>query len=236
MNDRKRRIKHRFPKGSARACFALIAYSPAKIQPGKWGPTLLFVVAMLAGCSALQRESLVRQTFLLDPPLPAPVASAQQATLRVGRVDVAAPFRGKTFVYRTADLRYESDFYVEFLVPPATMLAEQTARALVHARPFAAVAGPGNGTDAQWVLDGFATAIYADYRDRTKPAAELDITYYLTATANAEQTPRWTREYRQRVAMREATPQAYAEALNQAFGMILVDLARDLAAANLPQS
>jgi len=236
MNDRKRRIKHRFPKGSARACFALIAYSPAKIQPGKWGPTLLFVVAMLAGCSALQRESLVRQTFLLDPPLPAPVASAQQATLRVGRVDVAAPFRGKTFVYRTADLRYESDFYVEFLVPPATMLAEQTARALVHARPFAAVAGPGNGTDAQWVLDGFATAIYADYRDRAKPAAELDITYYLTATANAEQTPRWTREYRQRVAMREATPQAYAEALNQAFGMILVDLARDLAAANLPQS
>jgi len=236
MNDRKRRIKHRFPKGSARACFALIAYSPAKIQPGKWGPTLLFVVAMLAGCSALQRESLVRQTFLLDPPLPAPVASAQQATLRVGRVDVAAPFRGKTFVYRTADLRYESDFYVEFLVPPATMLAEQTARALVHARPFASVAGPGNGTDAQWVLDGFATAIYADYRDRTKPAAELDITYYLTATANAEQTPRWTREYRQRVAMREATPQAYAEALNQAFGMILVDLARDLAAANLPQS
>ena len=191
---------------------------------------------MLAGCSALQRESLVRQTFLLDPPLPAPVASAQQATLRVGRVDVAAPFRGKTFVYRTADLRYESDFYVEFLVPPATMLAEQTARALVHARPFAAVAGPGNGTDAQWVLDGFATAIYADYRDRAKPAAELDITYYLTATANAEQTPRWTREYRQRVAMREATPQAYAEALNQAFGMILVDLARDLAAANLPQS
>jgi hypothetical protein len=33
--------------------------------------------------------------------------------------------------------------------------------------------------------------------------------------------------------MREATPQAYAEALNQAFGMILADLARDLAAAHL---
>jgi cholesterol transport system auxiliary component len=233
MNDRKRRIKHRFPKGSARACFALIAYSPANIQPGKWGPTLLFVVAMLAGCSALQRESLVRQTFLLDPPLPAPVASAQQATLRVGRVEVAAPFRGKNFVYRTADLRYESDFYVEFLVPPASMLAEQTARALVHARPFTTVAGPGNAIDAQWVLDGFASAIYADYRDKAKPAAELDIAYYLTSTANAEQTPRWTREYRQRVAMREATPQAYAEALNKAFGMILADLAHDLGAAQL---
>ena len=84
-------------------------------------------------------------------------------------------------------------------------------------------------------LDGFASAIYADFRDRTKPAAELDITYYLTSTANAEQTPRWTREYRQRVAMREATPQAYAEALNRAFGEILAQLSRDLASATLPQ-
>jgi uncharacterized lipoprotein YmbA len=193
----------------------------------------LLLAVMLAACSALQRESPVRQTFLLDPPVPPPVASAQQATLRVGRVEVAAPFRGKNFVYRTADLRYESDFYVEFIVPPGPMLAEQTARALVHARPFTGVAGPGNATDAQWTLDGFASAIYADYRDKTKPAAELDVTSYLTSTANAEQTPRWTREYRQRVAMREATPQAYAEALNQAFGMILADLARDLAAAHL---
>ena len=193
----------------------------------------LLLAVMLAACSALQRESPVRQTFLLDPPLPPPVAEAQQATLRVGRVEVAAPFRGKNFVYRTADLRYESDFYVEFIVPPGPMLAEQTARALVQARPFTAVAGPGNATDAQWTLDGFASAIYADYRDKMKPAAELDVTYYLTSPANAEQTPRWTREYRQRVAMREATPQAYAEALNQAFGTILADLARDLAAAHL---
>jgi ABC-type uncharacterized transport system auxiliary subunit len=199
-----------------------------------WGPALLFVV-LLAGCSALQRESPVRQTFLLDPPLPPPVANAQQASLRVGRVDVAAPFRGKTFVYRTAELRYESDFYVEFLVPPASMLAEQTARALVHARPFATVAAPGSGAEAQWVLDGFASALYADYRDNAKPAAELDITYYLTSTSNAEQTPRWSREYRQRMTMREATPQAYAESLNQAFGAILADLARDLASADIPK-
>ena len=193
----------------------------------------LFCVA-LAGCSALQRESPVRQTFLLDPPVPAAVAHPQQASLRVGRIEVAAPFRGKSFVYRTADLRYVSDFYVEFLVPPASMLAEQTARALDQARPFTQVAGPGSAADAQWVLDGFASAIYADYRDKAKPAAELDVTYYLTSTTNAEQTPRWTREYRQRVPMREATPQAYAEALNQALGKILADLAQDLASARLP--
>jgi cholesterol transport system auxiliary component len=208
-----------------------------RLRRALWRRPLFFaaLVAALASCSALQRESPVRQTFLLDPPLPPAAAAPQQATLRVGRVDVAAPFRRKTFVYRTADLRYESDFYVEFLVPPAAMLAEQTARALVHARPFATVAAPGSGTDAQWVLDGFASALYADYRDKARPAAELDVTYYLTSSANAEQTPRWTREYRPRVPMREATPQAFAEALNAAFGAILRDLARDLASAELPR-
>jgi cholesterol transport system auxiliary component len=199
-----------------------------------WGPALLFVV-LLAGCSALQRESPVRQTFLLDPPAPAAVARSQPSTLRVGRIDVAAPFRSRNFVYRTGELNYETDFYVEFLVPPAAMLAEQTARGLEHAKAFAQVSTPGSGTDAQWVLDGFATSIYADYRDKAKPAAQLDISYYLTSATGTQQTPAWSREYRERVPMREASAQAYAEALNHAFGEILAQLSRDLASATLPK-
>jgi ABC-type uncharacterized transport system auxiliary subunit len=198
-----------------------------------WGLALSFVV-MLAGCSALQRESPVRHTYLLDPPAPPAVARPQPTTLRVGRIDVAAPFRGRNFVYRTGDLNFETDFYVEFLVPPATMLAEQTARGLERAKAFAQVAGPGSGVDAQWVLDGFAASIYADYRDKAKPTAQLDISYFLTSATGTEQTPAWSREYRERVPMREASAQAYAEALNRAFGEILAQLSRDLASATLP--
>jgi ABC-type uncharacterized transport system auxiliary subunit len=89
--------------------------------------------------------------------------------------------------------------------------------------------------DAQWVLDGFAASIYADYRDKAKPAAQLDISYYLTSATGTEQTPVWRHEYRERVPMREASAQAYAEALNQAFAEILAQLSRDLAGATLPQ-
>jgi cholesterol transport system auxiliary component len=177
----------------------------------------------------------VRQTFLLDPPAPPAVAQTQQASLRVGTVNVAAPFRGKAFVYRMSDLRFETDFYVEFLVPPAAMLAEQTARALEHAKAFRRIAGPGATADADWILDGFASALYADTREAGKPAAELDVTYYLTPAGGAEQTPVWTREYRQRIAMRDSSPVAYAESLNRAFGEIVAELARDLASAQLPK-
>lgn len=195
----------------------------------------LLLLALLAGCSAVTRPAPVRQTFLLDPPLPQALAQSQPGALRVGNINVAAPFRGKAFIYRMDELRFETDFYVEFLVPPAAMLAEQTARALVHARPFARIAGPGATADAEWVLDGFAPALYADARTAGKPAAELAITYYLTPAGGAEQTPVWTREYRRHAPMRDSSPVAYAEALNVAFGEILAELARDLAGVQLPK-
>ena len=197
--------------------------------------TSLFAGLLLAGCSAITRPAPVRQTFLLDPPAPPAAAQPQQASVRVGSLNVAAPIRGKALVYRTSELRFDTDFYVEFLVPPAAMLGEQTARALDRAKVFMRVAGPGAAADADWVLDGFASALYADTREAGKPAAELDVTYYLTRAGGLEQTPVWTREYRQRVPMRDASPLAYAESLNRAFGEIVAELARDLAAAQLPK-
>jgi len=158
----------------------------------------------------------------------------QPGTLRVGTINVAAPFRGKTFVRRVSELRFETDYYVEFLVTPSTMLAEQTARALDHAKPFAHIAGPGTAADASWVLDGFASALYADLRETGKPAAELDITYYLAPALRSERTPVWSHEYREQVPMRDVSAAAYAEALNKAFGEIVAELARDLATAKLP--
>ncbi len=195
----------------------------------------MLAVVALAGCGAVLRSAPVRQTFLLDLPAPQAIATPRPGALRVGTISVAAPFRGKAFVYRMSDLRFETDFYVEFLVPPTAMLTEQTARALAMAKPFARVAGPGEGADVDWVLTGFASALYADARDAGKPAAAIDITFYVTDARGSEQTPVWTHEYRQRAPMRDTSEDAYAEALNHAFAGIVGDLARDLASAELPK-
>jgi cholesterol transport system auxiliary component len=195
----------------------------------------LAVAALVAGCSAITREAPVRQTFLLEPKLPPALTQSQPGALRVGVVNVAAPYRGKTFVYRMSELRFETDFYVEFLVPPAAMLTEQTTRALVSARPFTRIAGPGAAADADWVLDGFASALYADIRNEGKPDAELSITYYLTPAGGTEQTPVWTHEYTRHAAMRDGSAAAYADALNAAFGEIVAELAQDLSKLSLPK-
>ena len=189
---------------------------------------------VVAGCS-VTRPSPVKGTFLLDPPSPAAVAKTQPTTLRMGTITVAAPFRGRTFVSREGDLRYESDFYNEFLVAPATMIGELTGRALERARVFALVSPAASTADADWLLDGFVASLYVDARDPAKMAAEVEISYYLFRAEAGSGMPVWTQTYRQRVPLSATTAQAYAAALNAAFSQIFADLARDLSAASLPK-
>ena len=133
-------------------------------------------VAIAAGCS-FTREAPIKQIYLIDAPLPPAAAQAHEGALRVGAVRVGAPFRGKNIVVREGDLRYQNDFYVEFLVPPGPMLNEQTARAMSAAKVFTRVVPPGAYGQADYVLEGFVSELYGDVHTGT-PAAVVTVTYY----------------------------------------------------------
>jgi cholesterol transport system auxiliary component len=190
-------------------------------------------VLLVAGCS-LTRPSPVKATYLLEPKAPAAAARSQTGTLRMGTINVAAPFRGRSFVLRESGLRYESDFYNEFFVPPGVNIADATSRALTQSRVFTAVAPPGSGGDAEWVLDGFVGSLYGDGRDPAQPKAVLAITYYLSRGASGTITPFWSRNYERQVGFTAGDTNSYVEALNTALSEILADLARDLSSVSLP--
>jgi cholesterol transport system auxiliary component len=196
---------------------------------------LVALAALVAatGCS-ITRPSPVKESFLLEPTLPAAAAKPQSGSLRVGTTNVAAPFRPRGFVIRTSDLQYEADFYREFFVPPGVMIADATARALAAARVFAHVARPGVSVDADWVLDAFVGALYADMRDAANPLAVIQITYYLSRDDGGITAPVWSKGYRRQVAFPPSNSGAYVTSLNAAFGEIVAGLASDLAAAQLP--
>ncbi|MEO8304041.1 MAG: hypothetical protein ABI724_07970 [Betaproteobacteria bacterium] len=208
--------------------------SRAPIRRALVAVALFATAAALASCG-FSRPSPVKRAFLLDPTPPAAAAVAKPVSVRVGVVNVAAPFRGKAFVYRDTDLRYDADFYYEFFVAPASMLSEATAKALVAANvfrrivPFGAVADDGD-----YVLDGFVSELYGDTRNASAPEAVLTIAYYLSPTNVAAPGVIWTREYQKRVAATGKGPEAMARAWNTALTAILAELTRDLAAAELP--
>jgi ABC-type uncharacterized transport system auxiliary subunit len=201
-------------------------------------PAILAAVAFaaLAGGCSFSRPAPVKQAYLLEVPSPPPVAKSQQATLQVRGVTVAAPFRGRSFVYRTTELRYDSDFYTEFVVAPGAMLADGTARGLERAHAFARVIPPGGSVDGDFLLDGFVDAFYIDLRDAAKPAAEVSITYFLSRGDPLAGVPFWSKQYQRRVPIVDgASTEKQAAALSSAFADIVGELATDLAAVNLPK-
>ena len=211
------------------------------LPPRKFHRQALAAIAFVAAAAALAsctltRPAPVKRMFLLEPTMPAVAAAARPISVRVGVVNVAAPFRGRTFVYREGELRYDADYYDEFFVAPAVMLSEATSKALAGANVFRRVVPFGAAADdGDFVLDGFVSEFYADARIPAAPVAVVTVAFYLSPTNVAGPGVVWTREYRQRTAAAGTSPEAMARAWNAATSAVLVDLVRDLAAAELPK-
>jgi len=190
--------------------------------------TTVATAAALGACS-LTRPSPVKEMYLLEPPPATAVSPTNPLAARVGTVTVAAPYRDRAFVVREADLRFESDFYREYVVAPAPMIAEAVARSLNEARVFSKVIPPGAPPEAEFTIDAFVGALYADNRDAKAPAAELAITFYVSRTDRGL-APVWSKEYRRRTTLSAPSAATYVTAQSASLGEILAELARDLAA------
>jgi uncharacterized lipoprotein YmbA len=192
------------------------------------------LLGVLAACS-LTRPATVKQTYLLQPQPPSQAASTPRpGTLKIGTIAVAAQFRSKALVYRETDLKYEADFYNEFFVAPSAMLTESAGAWLAAARVFDDVLPSSANANGDYVLEGFVSELYGDYRDAAKPAAVLTAKFFLIDNRRFNAVPVWQTELTQRVALSGRGSDALAAGLSSAWAAILNDLARQLATAQLP--
>ena len=194
---------------------------------------LAALICALGGCG-LSRPSPVKQTYLLQAAPTQPAVAPRPATLKVGTIAVAAPFRGKALVYRESDLKFESDFYNEFLVSPSAMLTESAATWLAAARVFREVLPASANADGDYVLEGFVSELYGDFRDTGKPAAVITAKFFLVDNRTLSGVPIWQTELTQRVALGSRSSDALVEGFNSAWAAILADLSQQLATVPLP--
>jgi len=193
---------------------------------------MLLTLAMAAGC--VSKPPLVPQTYAIDPPAAAPAPAANARTLSLLRVDVAPPYGGPSFVYRTGGHGIERDPYASWAVSPGWMLTS-AIRGYLRNAPFVRdVVSPGDGVPVSASIEARAIELYADLGN---PAAAVLTLQFRVLSPPGSPSP--VREvllkiYTEKVPLPQRTAAAAADAWNAALAGIMKTFLPDLQAALPP--
>ena len=194
--------------------------------------TFILSSLMLTGCG---KSSYNKRLYILDTNRqPEPRQAVSHATLDVRPFTIDSAFAGKGFVYRRNEYQYESDFYNQFLISPATMVSEKTRHWLSRSGIFERIHVPGSQLDSTHMLEANIIALYADVRDKSSPSAVMELRVLLIDNDNTPESVVLGETYRASCPLRSDTPDAFVEALDKCLAEILTSLEKDLKKELLP--
>ena len=199
---------------------------------------LLILIALgLSACSLPSRGPVTPSRWMLAPERTgAPRQARTDFWLKVGVVAVAAPYDGKSLVYRLGDQRFEKDFYNIYTTIPAEMIANSERQWINKANIFAAAVGQSNSFFPYYILQTTVNEFYGDYR--VKPEAVVSVEFFLTVVNGSKTNPLiGANRYTKRVALKDNTPEALVFGQQQALAEILNQYEEQLYqyAGNLPK-
>jgi len=193
---------------------------------------LLFFVC--SACVNLERDAPERHYFVIEVPRGADqTAPSGDNALMVSNLRISPRYADRSFVYRTSDAGYESDYYNQFLASPDVMISEELRKGLAASSQFKFVVGPANPLQPNYALEGSINSLYGDFRNAAQPAAVLEMDFFLYRENSNNQGVVLQKRYIKSVPLNAKSPEALVKGWDQALQEIIAALAADLKAANL---
>jgi uncharacterized lipoprotein YmbA len=146
--------------------------------------TICFLIAaILAGCSMPRRDSIDKQSFLLEVDHPeTAVSQPVTACFNIRITRVAPAFSGRQLVYRVGPVSYEQDYYNTFLSSPDEQFDELIERWFRDSARFVCQ-GAADKDGRILTMEPHVYELYADFQDETSPASVAKMHFYVTRNA-----------------------------------------------------
>ncbi len=194
---------------------------------------ILTVIAIMLFCIAgcFEKQQFDKQRYWLDIQRPKPASSKTSAAiLSVEPFSIDSAFRTRSIVYKRATHEFENSFYMEYLIPPAKMMTEQTRQWLSDSGLFARVLQPGSIMKPTHVLEGHIIKAYVDASVSNRAAAQLDISLYLLNKEKGKKEILFGKTYTATEPMDTTKAEDYFKALKIAMTKVLQQYEKELAA------
>jgi cholesterol transport system auxiliary component len=199
-----------------------------------------FVLALLALCAAcvgIERSYPDKRYFVLEVPAnPSSANPTANETLEVSNIRVSPRYADRSFVYRTSEAGYESDFYNQFLIAPASLITEEVRKGLIETQTFKHVIGSTSQSQPSYVLEGAVNALYGDFRNADSPRAVLEMEFFLSSDIPAKPGILLQKRYAKSIPLTGRSPEALVKGWNQGLEEILTSLTADLKAVTVKDS
>ena len=155
---------------------------------------------------------------------------AGDRVLGIRSLRIAAPFDGRSLVYRTGEFSYVRDPYAEFLESPDEELKAPVRGWLRDKGDFSAVVEAGSASKPDTLVEITVSQLFGDFRQPEHPAAILTIRFvFFDAMNGIPGKVIFEQEYSQNVPLNAPSAAALMEGWNHALAEILTEVSASFA-------
>ena len=181
---------------------------------------LSVLLAFICGCSS--QKTPLKDLYLLEVARPGTSELVGGRGVCVNNFQTAEAFDTKKFVYRTAENKYEIDYYREFLVKNGMMLSQMTSDWLEKS----GVDICRSNETADFIVDGFVKEFYADFTSVQEPVAIITLKIFIR---DRKGNPLFSKSYSSSATIEQKNADKVIDAFENVSYNLLADIEKDIA-------
>ncbi|MDZ4742147.1 MAG: hypothetical protein SGI98_01860 [Verrucomicrobiota bacterium] len=197
--------------------------------------TLFTGLVLMGGCGFSRQAAINREYYMLDvvkftnESATPKKAVFPSVVIMVQPLGMTVAYDKKSFVYRTGEYTYESDFYRSFQEAPVILIEEQTYQWIQTKKLFGQVIRPGTLVKPNFMIYGYVYQMYGDYSVPGDFKAVLSVGYKILGhSKNLYDNVVLEKIYTQKVPLKDRDIQTLIDSYNTALKNVLLQLTADI--------